>query len=71
MFVFRGRQGDLIKVIWWDGPGSCLLSKRPEKRQFVWPARAAMALRKPHCQAALSKAADPGPGLLAHVLVNK
>ena len=23
LFVFRGRQGDLIKVIWFDGQGSC------------------------------------------------
>ncbi len=28
MFVFRGRQGDLIKIIWWDGQGACLFSKR-------------------------------------------
>ena len=31
MFVFRGRQGDLIKIIWWDGQGACLFSKRLEK----------------------------------------
>ena len=24
MFVFRGRQGDLIKIIWWDGQGKCV-----------------------------------------------
>ncbi|NKB56582.1 MAG: IS66 family insertion sequence element accessory protein TnpB [Alphaproteobacteria bacterium] len=24
LFVFRGRRGDLIKVIWWDGQGACL-----------------------------------------------
>ena len=38
MFVFRGRQGDLIKIIWWDGQGSCLFWKRLEKGRFVWPA---------------------------------
>jgi transposase len=37
MFVFRGRQGDLIKIIWWDGQGGCLFSKRLEKGRFVWP----------------------------------
>ena len=37
MFVFRGRQGDLIKIIWWDGQGACLFSKRLEKWRFVWP----------------------------------
>ena len=38
MFVFRGRRGDLIKVIWWDGQGACLFSKRLESGKFVWPA---------------------------------
>jgi transposase len=26
LFVFRGRRGDLIKVIWWDGQGACLFA---------------------------------------------
>jgi transposase len=30
--------GDLIKIIWWDGQGACLFSKRLEKGRFVWPA---------------------------------
>ena len=34
-FVFRGARGDLIKVIWWDGQGACLFSKRLEKGRFV------------------------------------
>jgi len=38
LFVFRGRRGDLLKVIWWDGQGACLFSKRLEKGKFVWPA---------------------------------
>ena len=37
LFVFRGRQGDLIKVIWFDGQSSCLFSKKLEKGRFVWP----------------------------------
>ena len=37
MFVFRGRRGDLLKIIWWDGQGACLFSKRLEKGRFVWP----------------------------------
>ena len=36
LFVFRGRRGDLIKIIWWDGQGACLFSKRLEKGRFVW-----------------------------------
>lgn len=37
LFEFRGRRGDLIKVIWFDGQGACLFSKRLEKGRFVWP----------------------------------
>ena len=37
LFVFRGRQGDLVKVIWWDGQGACMFLKRLEKGRFVWP----------------------------------
>ena len=36
-FVFRGRQGRLIKVLWWDGQGLCLFAKRLEKGRFIWP----------------------------------
>ncbi|KUJ76296.1 isocitrate lyase [Ruegeria marisrubri] len=38
LFVFRGRRGDLLKIIWWDTQGACLFSKRLEKGRFVWPA---------------------------------
>jgi len=37
IFVYRGRKGDLLKVIWWDGQGTCLFSKRLETGKFVWP----------------------------------
>jgi ABC-type sugar transport system permease subunit len=37
LFVFRGRRGDLIKVLWHDGQGMCLFSKRLEKGKFLWP----------------------------------
>ena len=40
LFVFRGRQGDLIKIIWFDGQGACLFSKRLERGRFVWPSSA-------------------------------
>ncbi|MBU2486376.1 MAG: IS66 family insertion sequence element accessory protein TnpB [Alphaproteobacteria bacterium] len=38
LFVFRGRGGDLVKIIWWDGQGACLFAKRLERGHFVWPA---------------------------------
>ncbi|MEL6370221.1 MAG: IS66 family insertion sequence element accessory protein TnpB [Pseudomonadota bacterium] len=38
LFVFRGRGGDLLKIIWWDLQGACLFSNRLEKSRFVWPA---------------------------------
>jgi transposase len=37
VFVFRGRRGHLIKVLWWDGDGLCLFAKRLERGRFVWP----------------------------------
>ena len=37
VYVFRGRRGDLIKVLWWDGDGLCLFAKRLERGRFVWP----------------------------------
>lgn len=37
VFVFRGRRGDLIKVLWWDGDGMCLFAKRLERGKYVWP----------------------------------
>ncbi len=40
LFVFRGRRGDLVKLIWWDGQGACLFSKRLERGRFVWPSPA-------------------------------
>ena len=37
VFVFRGRRGDLLKLLWWDGQGLCLFAKRLERGRFVWP----------------------------------
>ena len=38
LFCFRGRRGDLMKVLYWDGQGFCLFAKRLEKGRFTWPA---------------------------------
>ncbi len=37
VFVFRGRRGDLVKLVWFDGDGMCLFVKRLERGRFVWP----------------------------------
>ena len=37
IFVFRGRRGDRVKMLWWDGEGLCLFAKRLEHGRFVWP----------------------------------
>jgi transposase len=37
IFVFRGRRGDLVKLVWWSGDGLCLFVKRLERGRFVWP----------------------------------
>ena len=37
LYVFRGRRGDLIKVLWHDGLGTSLYAKRLERGRFIWP----------------------------------
>jgi transposase len=37
LFIFRGRRGDLIKILWWSGDGMNLFAKRLERGRFVWP----------------------------------
>jgi transposase len=36
-YVFRGRSGKLIKILWHDGLGMSLYAKRPERGRFIWP----------------------------------
>lgn len=38
IFCFRGRRGDLIKLLWHDGVGMSLYVKRLEAGKFIWPA---------------------------------
>jgi transposase len=37
VFVFRGRRGDIVKLLWWDGDDLCLFAKRLERGRFIWP----------------------------------
>ena len=40
LYVFRGRRGDLIKVLWHDALGISLYAKRLERGRFIWPSPA-------------------------------
>jgi len=44
LFVFRGRRGDLVKLLWHDGQGMCLFAKRLERGRFIWPATSGEAV---------------------------
>jgi transposase len=37
LFAFRGKRGGLVKLLWFDGQGMCLFSKRLERGHFLWP----------------------------------
>ena len=37
LFCFRGKRGDLIKIVWHDGQGACLFTKKLERGRFIWP----------------------------------
>ena len=37
LYVFRGRRGDLVKILWHDGVGMSLYAKRLDRGKFIWP----------------------------------
>jgi transposase len=37
VYVFRAKRADRVKLLWWDGTGICLLTKRLEGNVFRWP----------------------------------
>ena len=37
LYVFRGKRGDLLKILWHDGLGMSLYAKRMERGRFIWP----------------------------------
>ena len=37
LFVFRGRRCELLKILWHDGVGVSLYTKRLERGRFPWP----------------------------------
>lgn len=53
MFLFRGKSGGYLKVLYWDGTGMCLFSKRLEQGKFMWPSIVDGALQLTPAQMAL------------------
>lgn len=40
LFAFKGRKSNLVKILYWDGTGMCLYSKRLDSGSFIWPSSA-------------------------------
>ena len=40
LYVFRGKRGNLLKILWHDGLGMSLYAKRLERGKFIWPSPA-------------------------------
>lgn len=39
LFVFRGKRGDLLKILWWDGQGFVCLRSGSRRAAFCGPSR--------------------------------
>ncbi len=37
LYIFRGRRGDLTKILWHDGLGLSLYAKRLDRGKVIWP----------------------------------
>lgn len=53
LFLFRGKRGDRLKALYWDGSGFCLFAKRLERGRFVWPRVEAGAVTLTRAQLAM------------------
>jgi|TARA_A100001391_G_C5067488_1_gene277518 transposase len=53
VFAFRGRRGDRIKILYYDGQGFCLYYKILEKGRFPWPSPADGTARLTSAQLAM------------------
>jgi transposase len=57
LYVFRGKSGKLIQILWHDGLGMSLYAKRLERGRFIWPSAAdgAMVITSRRSSATCSK----------------
>ena len=53
IFCFRGRRGDRLKLLYWDGQGFCLYYKVLERGRFPWPGAGDGAVRLTSAQLAM------------------
>lgn len=37
IYIFRGKRGDRLKILWYAHDGLCLFCKRLSEAKFVWP----------------------------------
>jgi len=44
LYMFRGRRGDMTKILWHDGIGLSLYAKRLDRGKFIWPSASAGAV---------------------------
>jgi transposase len=72
LFVFRGRKANLIKIVFWDGTGFCLFTKRLEQGVFLWPPSVepgeSLALNSAQLSFCQSPGRDEIAGAFAHAL---
>ena len=53
LFLFRGKRGDLMKALVWDGQGLCLFAKRLDRGRFIWPSPATTVVNLTGAQLAM------------------
>jgi hypothetical protein len=69
LFVFRGRKANLLKIVFWDGTGLCLFTKRLEHGVLLWPSNVDPGGTLPLTSAQLSSLID-GIGLTTRLFIH-
>ena len=62
VFAFRGRRGDRVKLLYWDGQGFCLYYKVLERGRFPWPTATDGSIRLTSAQMAMLWEGEEGQG---------